>query len=208
MLRDQHCQWAGRLQPARVGLRGAPYEAQGQRREDAPSRTASSCAAFHHQIVIHQLGLDPGPEPGRHHHRVEQGQDQGPAQPRTPGPAGVKPRGCPPPPDDIRHADVRICRTAAGAGGFVTFESMTNGDQHNRNRFLNLAMIAVFDIAGPLVAYSLLRSAGQSAVTALVLSGAFPALGVAAGLIPSPARGRHRRPGPGRHRGRHRPSGS
>jgi hypothetical protein len=64
---------------------------------------------------------------------------------------------------------------------------MTNGDQHNRNRFLNLAMIAIFDIAGPLVAYSLLRSAGQSAVTALVLSGAFPALGVAAGLI------RHRR---------------
>jgi len=64
---------------------------------------------------------------------------------------------------------------------------MTNGDQHNRTRFLNLAMIAVFDIAGPLVAYSLLRSAGQSAVTALVLSGALPAVGVAAGLI------RHRR---------------
>jgi len=64
---------------------------------------------------------------------------------------------------------------------------MTNGDQHNRNRFLDLAMIAVFDFAAPLVAYSLLRSAGQSAVTALVLSGAFPALGVAAGLI------RHRR---------------
>jgi hypothetical protein len=64
---------------------------------------------------------------------------------------------------------------------------MTNGDQHNRNRYLNLAMITVFDIAGPLVAYSLLRSAGQSAVSALVLSGALPALGVAAGLI------RHRR---------------
>ena len=46
---------------------------------------------------------------------------------------------------------------------------MTNGDQHNRNHFLNLAMIAVFDIGGPIVAYSLLRSAGQSAVTALVL---------------------------------------
>ena len=60
---------------------------------------------------------------------------------------------------------------------------MTNGDQHNRDRFLNLAMIAVFDIAGPLVAYSLLRSAGQSAVTALVLSGALPALGVILGLI-------------------------
>jgi hypothetical protein len=60
---------------------------------------------------------------------------------------------------------------------------MTNGDQRDRNRFQALAMIAVFDIAGPLVAYSLLRSAGQSAVTALVLSGAFPALGVIVGLI-------------------------
>ena len=64
---------------------------------------------------------------------------------------------------------------------------MTNGDQHNRNRFQAPAMIAVFDIAGPLAAYSLLRSAGQSAVTALVLSGALPAVGVIAGLI------RHRR---------------
>ena len=64
---------------------------------------------------------------------------------------------------------------------------MTNGDQHDRKRYVDVAMIVVFDIAGPLVAYSLLRSAGQSAVTALVLSGAFPALGVAAGLI------RHRR---------------
>jgi hypothetical protein len=63
----------------------------------------------------------------------------------------------------------------------------TNGDRQNRNHFLNLAMIVVFDIAGPLVAYSLLRSAGQSAVTALVLSGAFPALGVIISLI------RHRR---------------
>ena len=64
---------------------------------------------------------------------------------------------------------------------------MTNGDQHNRNRFQALAMIAVFDIAGPLAAYSLLRAAGLSAVTALVLSGALPAVGVIAGLI------RHRR---------------
>jgi hypothetical protein len=64
---------------------------------------------------------------------------------------------------------------------------MTNGDQHNRNRFQALAMIAVFDIAGPLVAYSLLRAAGLSAVAALVLSGALPAVGVIAGLI------RHRR---------------
>ena len=53
----------------------------------------------------------------------------------------------------------------------------TNGDQHNRNHFLNLAMIAVFDIAGPLVAYSLLRSAGLSAVTALVLERRLPGSG-------------------------------
>src|ERR1035441_7656481 len=57
----------------------------------------------------------------------------------------------------------------------------------NRNRLQSLAMIAVFDIAGPLVAYSLLRSAGQSAVSALVLSGVLPAFGVALGFV------RHRR---------------
>jgi len=62
-----------------------------------------------------------------------------------------------------------------------------NRRDQNRNRFLGLAMVAVFDIAGPLAAYSLLRSAGQSAVSALVLSGIFPALGVAIGII------RHRR---------------
>jgi hypothetical protein len=47
---------------------------------------------------------------------------------------------------------------------------------------LPLAKIAVFDIAGPLVAYSLLRSAGISTVGALVLSGIFPALGLALGM--------------------------
>jgi hypothetical protein len=46
---------------------------------------------------------------------------------------------------------------------------MTNGDQHDRNRFLDLAMIAVFDLAGPLVAYSLLRSAGQSAARVIIV---------------------------------------
>ncbi len=44
-------------------------------------------------------------------------------------------------------------------------------------------MIAVFDIAGPLLAYNLLRSAGFSAVTALVLSGVFPAAGVIIGIV-------------------------
>ncbi len=50
-------------------------------------------------------------------------------------------------------------------------------------RLRSVVMIAVFDIVGPLVAYSLLRSAGFSAVTALVLSGVFPAAGVIIGII-------------------------
>jgi intracellular septation protein A len=44
-------------------------------------------------------------------------------------------------------------------------------------------MIAVFDIGAPLAAYNLLQSAGLSAVTALVLSGVFPAVGLAARAI-------------------------
>jgi len=64
---------------------------------------------------------------------------------------------------------------------------MTNGNHGNSNRLLSLAMIGVFDIAGPLVAYSMLRSAGQSQVSALILSGACPALGILVGVI------RHRR---------------
>jgi hypothetical protein len=48
-----------------------------------------------------------------------------------------------------------------------------------RSRVTYLAMIAVFDIGGPLAAYYLLRSAGLSPVKALVLSGVLPALGVA-----------------------------
>ena len=35
------------------------------------------------------VGLDPGRQPGRDHHRVEQGQDQGAPQPRTPSPGRV-----------------------------------------------------------------------------------------------------------------------
>ena len=54
-------------------------------------------------------------------------------------------------------------------------------------RFRSIAMIVVFDVAGPLAAYSVLRSAGLTAVTALLASGVFPALGVTIGVI------RHRR---------------
>ena len=62
-----------------------------------------------------------------------------------------------------------------------------SGRNRNRNRFKAIAKVAVFDVAGPLAVYSLLRSAGLSSVTALVASGALPAVGVTAGVI------RHRR---------------
>jgi hypothetical protein len=42
-------------------------------------------------------------------------------------------------------------------------------------------MILVFDLGGPLLAYALLRPAGLGAVTALVISGVLPALGIATG---------------------------
>jgi intracellular septation protein A len=51
----------------------------------------------------------------------------------------------------------------------------------------SITMIVIFDVAAPLVAYKVLRSAGMTAVTALLLSGVFPALGVTIGAV------RHRR---------------
>jgi hypothetical protein len=65
----------------------------------------------------------------------------------------------------------------------TTYVAPPHGPARDRSRLRSLAMIAVFDIAGPLVSYSLLRSAGQSPVTALVLSGVFPAFGVALGIV-------------------------
>jgi hypothetical protein len=46
-----------------------------------------------------------------------------------------------------------------------------------------LAMIAIFDLGGPLGVYAALRSAGMSAVVALVISGVPPALGIAISAI-------------------------
>jgi hypothetical protein len=50
-------------------------------------------------------------------------------------------------------------------------------------RIKTIAMIVIFDVAAPLAAYSIMRSAGLTAVTALLLSGVFPALGVTIGVI-------------------------
>jgi intracellular septation protein A len=63
---------------------------------------------------------------------------------------------------------------------------MTDGAKGG-GRFRGVAFIVIFYIAVPLAAYKLLRMAGLSAVTALLLSGVFPAAGVAIGII------RHRR---------------
>jgi intracellular septation protein A len=51
----------------------------------------------------------------------------------------------------------------------------------------SLATIVIVDVAAPLAGYSVFRSAGLSAVTALALSGVFPAMAVIYGAI------RHRR---------------
>lgn len=51
-----------------------------------------------------------------------------------------------------------------------------------RRRMASLAPIVVFDIAGPLAAYYLMRSAGLSTVAALIASGVLPALGIALGV--------------------------
>jgi hypothetical protein len=50
-------------------------------------------------------------------------------------------------------------------------------------RLRSVAMIAIFDIGGPLLLYNLLRSNGFSTVAALVLSGVFPAVGMIIGVI-------------------------
>jgi hypothetical protein len=62
-------------------------------------------------------------------------------------------------------------------------QTATGGD----GRLRSIAMIVIFDVAAPLAAYSLLRSAGLTAVTALLASGVFPALGVTINVV------RHRR---------------
>jgi hypothetical protein len=62
-------------------------------------------------------------------------------------------------------------------------ESRRPAASRDRSRLQSLAMIAIFDVAGPLIAYWVLRSNGLSAVTSLVLSGVFPAFGVAINFV-------------------------
>ena len=69
----------------------------------------------------------------------------------------------------------------------ATTDMQVQGSGFDRSRLRALVPVAVFDIAGPLAVYWLLRAAGAAEVTALIVSGIPPALGVAMGII------RHRR---------------
>ena len=91
LLRDRHCQWAGGCTPARRRLPGAPHHAQGPRREDLGE---GLCPALSVPPPDRDppLGLDPGRQPGRDDHGLEQEQDQGAPQPRAARPRRVTAR--------------------------------------------------------------------------------------------------------------------
>jgi len=57
------------------------------------------------------------------------------------------------------------------------------GSRQLPRRLRQIAMIVVFDLGGPLLVYGLLSSAGMSAVSALVISGILPALGIILGAL-------------------------
>lgn len=86
-------------------------------------------------------------------------------------------------------AGVRRC---PGGGTTISLDSVSQGPEQSaaaspavgrKARLLSIMKIAVFDVGGPLVLYSLLRAHGFSAVAALILSGIFPAIGVAISII-------------------------
>ena len=86
-LRDRKCRWAGGCdQPASAcDVHHVKHKA---RRQDV--RQGLRPAVLFPPPGRHPpAGLDPGPEPGRHHHRVEQGQDESAAQPRAARPGRV-----------------------------------------------------------------------------------------------------------------------
>ena len=90
-LRARHCEWAGGCsQPAAAcQVHHTTHKANGGK------TSLTGCVllcAYHHQVMIHRARLDPGRQPRRHHHRLEQGQDQGPAQPRATRPRRVTAR--------------------------------------------------------------------------------------------------------------------
>ena len=89
LLRDRHCQWAGGCtQPA--GACEVHHTTHKATRRQDLGQGLRAAVPVPPPDRDSPVGLDPGRQPGRDDQRVEQEQDQGPAQPRTPGPAWVR----------------------------------------------------------------------------------------------------------------------
>src|ERR1700683_638285 len=65
----------------------------------------------------------------------------------------------------------------------MTTSSQSTAPARDRSGLRSVAKIVIFDTAGPLLAYQMLRSAGLSSVSALVLSGVLPGIAVLGGSI-------------------------
>ena len=65
----------------------------------------------------------------------------------------------------------------------MTTSTQSTAPARDRSRLRSVAKIVIFDTAGPLVAYQMMRSAGLSSVSALVLSGVLPGIAVLGGFI-------------------------
>ncbi len=65
----------------------------------------------------------------------------------------------------------------------MTTTSQPQGNGFTRDRLRALAPMLIFDTGGPLALYWLLRAAGTSDVTALIVSGILPAVGMALSIV-------------------------
>ena len=110
ILRDQRCRWAGGCnQPAAAcEVHHVKHKANGGKTSTKECVLLVFLSPPGHDPPP---GLDPGPQPRRHHHGLEQGPHQGTAQPRTARPPGVKTRhGQAPAPDDASPETKRARR--------------------------------------------------------------------------------------------------
>ncbi len=87
----------------------------------------------------------------------------------------------------------------------MTTSTQSTAPNRNRSRLWSAAQIVIFDIAGPLVAYQMLRSAGLSSVFGPGPERRAARRGRAGRPHPAPAPGCGRRPGARRDRRRHGP---
>jgi hypothetical protein len=74
-------------------------------------------------------------------------------------------------------------QATGGTGPEAASSPAGSGLAGTSGRIAAIRNIVIYDLAGPLIAYALLRYAGLSAVLALVISGIFPAFGVLTNVI-------------------------